>query len=78
MTNVLVIKEKGFSGMTTPDIELASRIVDRLRKAGLLSESALGKVQEGLSAGTLSLEDWKLIVELELSEKKGAGPVEDK
>lgn len=64
--------------MATPDVELASRIVDRLRKAGLLSTSALGKVQAGLSAGTLSLEEWKLIVELEMSEKKGAGSFEDK
>ena len=64
--------------MAIPDKELASRIVDRLRKASLLSDSALAKVQEGLSDGTLSLEDWKLIVELELSEKKGTSPVEDK
>ncbi len=64
--------------MATPDKELASRIVDQLRKAGLLSESALSKVQEGLSAGTLSPEDWKLVVELEMSGKKGATPFEDK
>ena len=64
--------------MATPDVELASRIVDRLRKDGLLSKSALAKVQLGLSAGTLSLEDWKLIVELDMSEKKGAGSIEDK
>jgi len=60
--------------MATPDEELAARIVDRLRKAGLLSESALGKVHAGLSAGTVSSEDWKLIVELELSKKKEVGP----
>ncbi len=64
--------------MATPDVELASRIVDRLRKDGLLSKSALEKVQAGLSAGTLSLEDWKLIVELDMSEKKGDGSIEDK
>ena len=63
--------------MATPEKELASRIVDRLRKAGLLSESALSKVQEGLSAGTISTEDWKLLVEVELSEKKEATPLED-
>lgn len=64
--------------MPTPDNELTSRIVDRLRKAGLLSDVALSKIQEGVSAGTLSSEAWKLIVELEMSEKKGASPVEDK
>lgn len=58
--------------MTTPDKELASRIVDRMRNAGLLSESALSKVQEGLSAGTFSTEDWRLLVEIELSGKKEA------
>lgn len=64
--------------MVRPDKELSTRIVDRLRKAGLLSESTLGKVEAGLSAGTMSPEDWKLIVELELAGKKEAGPVEDK
>jgi hypothetical protein len=63
--------------MATPDNELASRIVDRLRKAGLLSESALSKIEEGLSTGTFSIEDWKLLVEVELSEKKEAHPLED-
>ncbi len=63
--------------MAKPDEELASRVVDRIRKAGLLSESALGKVQEGLSAGTFSTEDWRLQVEIELSDKKEAHPLED-
>jgi hypothetical protein len=64
--------------MANPDEELASRIVDRLRKGRLLSESALVKVQEGLSGGTLPPEEWRLIVELEMSDKKGVSQVEDK
>lgn len=64
--------------MATPDTELAARIVDRLRKAALLSESALAKVEAGLCSGTLSTEDWKLIVELEMSEKKEACQIEGK
>ncbi len=64
--------------MATPDEELATRIVDRLRKTALLSESALAKVKAGLCSGTLSTEDWKLIVDLEISKKKGAATVEDK
>lgn len=63
--------------MAKPDGELASRVVDRMRKAGLLSESALSKVQEGLSAGTFSTEDWKLLVEIELSGKREEHPLED-
>lgn len=63
--------------MPKPDEELASRVTDRLRKAGLLSETALNKVQRGLSAGSLSTEDWKLLVEMELSGKKEAHPLED-
>ncbi len=58
--------------MSKTDKELAFRIVDRMRKAGLLSESALGKVQEGLSGGTFSTEDWRLQVEIELSKKGGS------
>lgn len=64
--------------MAKPDEELAVRIVERLRKASILSESALGKVLAGLSTGNLSPEDWKLLVELELSDGKGAGSIEDK
>lgn len=64
--------------MATPDNELTSRIVDRLRKARLLSEGALAKIQEGVSTGTLNSEDWMLMVELELAEKKGASSIEDK
>jgi hypothetical protein len=63
--------------MAKPDEELASRVVDRMRKAGLLSQSALSKVQEGLSTGTFSTEDWRLLVEIELSEKKEAHRLED-
>lgn len=64
--------------MVKPDTELSSRIVQRLRNAGLLSEGILGKVEAGLSTGTMSPEDWKLVVELEMSEKKGTTPIEDK
>lgn len=64
--------------MATPDEEVASRIVDKLRKDGVLSETALKTVEAGLSAGKLSSEDWVLIVELESSGKKGVPPVEDK
>jgi hypothetical protein len=56
--------------MPEPDKELASRIMERLRKAGLLSESALSKIEEGLSTGTLTTEGWRLIVELEISGKE--------
>jgi hypothetical protein len=64
--------------MATPDKEVASRIVELLRKKGLLSEGALGKVEAGLSAGTLSSEDWKQIIEREISGKKGPTAIEDK
>lgn len=63
--------------MAKSDEELASRVVERMRKAELLSESALSKVQEGLSAGSFSTEDWRLLVEVELSGKKEAHPLED-
>jgi len=63
--------------MAKPDEELASRVVERIRKAGLLSESALSEVREGLSAGTLSTDGWKLLVGIELSGKKEAHPLED-
>lgn len=63
--------------MPKPDEELAYRVVDRLRKAAILSETALSKVQGGLSTGNFSTEDWRLLVEFELSGKKEANPLED-
>jgi hypothetical protein len=50
--------------MKTPDDEVASRIIERLRKEKFLSESALAKLQLNLTKGKLSAEDWKLIFDV--------------
>ena len=55
--------------MSTPDAQVADRISDQLRKQGLLSESALGKLKPQLASGKLSAEDWKLTVELDEADK---------
>lgn len=53
--------------MKSADDEVAKRIIERLRKEGLLSESSLAKLQPKLAAGTLSAEDWKLALEIDQS-----------
>lgn len=51
--------------MKSADEEVTIRIIERLRKEGLFSESSLAKLQPKLRDGTLSGEDWKLAVELD-------------
>ena len=56
--------------MKTPDDEVASRIIERLRKEKFLSESALAKLQVNLSTGKFSAEDWKLIFDIGRPDKE--------
>lgn len=58
--------------MSKPDEQVADRIIEQLRKHGLFSESALGKLKPQLAAGKLSTEDWKLAVELDRTDKAKA------
>lgn len=58
--------------MSKPDEQVADRIIEQLRKQKLLSESALGKLKPQLFAGKLSAEDWKLAIELDLTDKAKA------
>lgn len=55
--------------MSKPDEQVADRIIEQLRKQKLLSESALTQLKPLLVAGKLSAEDWKLAIELELTDK---------
>ncbi|NGZ08216.1 MAG: hypothetical protein CV088_02380 [Nitrospira sp. LK70] len=58
--------------MSKPDEQVADRIIEQLRKQKLLSESALRKLKPQLVAGKLSAEDWKLAIELDLTDKAKA------
>lgn len=49
--------------MSTPDEEVAARIIEKFREAGLLSENGLAKLYPNLVAGKLKTEDWKFIFE---------------
>lgn len=51
--------------MNTPDEQVTKRIVEKLRKEKLLSDSALAKLEPKLAAGTMTAESWKLAVELD-------------
>ncbi len=51
--------------MKTPDDEVASRIIERLRKENFLSEAALVKLRLNLTTGKLSGDDWKLIFDID-------------
>ena len=57
--------------MKTPDEEVAIRILEELRKRGLLSDSGLTKLGSRLASGQLSAEDWRLAVEIDRSDKEG-------
>jgi hypothetical protein len=56
--------------MKTPDEEVAIRILEELRKRGLLSDSGLTKLGPRLASGQLSAEDWRLAVEIDRSDKE--------
>jgi hypothetical protein len=49
--------------MSTPDEEVAERILNKLREARLLSENGLNRLKPHLAAGKLKAEDWKFIFE---------------
>ena len=64
--------------MKTSDKEVATRIIERLRKEGLLSEETLARLEPKLIAGECSPEDWKLTVEMDRCEGKEVGDGEDR
>lgn len=49
--------------MSTPDQEVADRVVTELRKQNLLSEAGIKKIEKGLAMGNLTSEDWRLAFE---------------
>ncbi len=56
--------------MKSPDEEVATRIIEQLRKQGILSDVTLRKLEPIIAAGKLSAEDWKLVVEFNRREAK--------
>ena len=61
--------------MSTPDEEVAARIIEKLRESGLLSEAGLTKLYPNLVAGKLKAEDWRFIFETYLPKAEDAdGP----
>lgn len=61
--------------MSTPDEEVAARIIEKLREVGLLSEAGLKKLYPNLVAGKLKAEDWRFIFETYLPDAEVAdGP----
>lgn len=64
--------------MKTSDEEVATRIIERLLKEGLLSEETLARLESKLITGECSPEDWKLTVEMDLSKGKEARDGEDR
>jgi hypothetical protein len=49
--------------MTTPDEEVAERVLRRLGEMKLLTENSIQKVGKDLARGALSPGDWRLIFE---------------
>jgi hypothetical protein len=57
----------------TPDQIVTKRIIAELRAKQLVDEDRLGELEEKLSAGTVSAEDWRLIAELTIAKVKEGG-----
>lgn len=58
--------------MNTPDEEVAARIIEKFREAGLLSGSELTKLYPKLVAGKLKAEDWRFALETHLPDVEDA------
>lgn len=59
--------------MSTPSETLTARILDRLVHEGLLDEKQRGRMAPKLTDGSLSAEDWRLLVELSMTPRGTAG-----
>lgn len=57
----------------TPDDIVAEQIVAELYEQQLVSEAKLKDLAKKLSMGTLSPQDWRLLVELEVATEAEAG-----
>jgi len=58
------------SGRSTPSEVLAREIADRLVSAGLVARAKREAVERGLATGTLTAEDWGLLVETAVDENE--------
>jgi hypothetical protein len=56
--------------MSSPDKEVADKIINELRTSKLLSESGISKIMKGLADGKLTAEDWRLAFEIDLESKE--------
>lgn len=56
-----------------PDEIVAARIVEELQGRNLVPLEKLASLGEGLARGSLSSEDWALLVELGLDRSTGGG-----
>lgn len=50
--------------MDTPSQTLAAKIMDRLVGEGLVTEEAAKKIQSRVAEGKMTVEDWRLPIEL--------------
>ena len=57
--------------MTTPDEEVAEKVLRHLRDEKLLTEDSIQRVGKGLAKGALSPGDWRLIFETDRPAKGG-------
>lgn len=56
--------------MNLPDMEIANRVVKKLKEKIELSDVGINKIQKGLGEGGLSVEDWILIFDADRPEKR--------
>jgi hypothetical protein len=56
--------------MTTPDEEVAEKVLRHLREEKLLTENSIQKLGKSLAQGALSPGDWRLIFETDRVKKE--------
>lgn len=56
--------------MKTPDQEVAEKIFQQFRARQLLSEKGIQKIGSSLPNGTLNVEDWRLLFEIDSLHKE--------
>lgn len=57
----------------SPTQELAQQIADELCGAGVIPDTKKAELLSKLHAGTISAQDWRLLIEMGMPRVKGAG-----
>lgn len=69
--------EPGGRNMSSPDQEVAERVLAEFRKQKLLSEGGIKRIEKKLPTGSLTSGDWRLLFETDKGPKEAEHVEED-